>query len=140
MLILADENLHTDIILGLRRENYGVLSVIDIGLAGHNDREILEYSEKNDLILISGDKDFGGLVEFGTLWGRGKVILLRYRLINIDQIVKSIAKVLDREEETFRTKSRLLSYSQKRGIASINREVCQNDSNFDNPQTPLSAK
>ena len=104
MLILADENLHTDIILGLRRENYEVLSVIDIGLAGHNDRKILEYSEKNDLILISGDKDFGGLVEFGTLWGRGKVILLRYRLINIDQIVKSIAKVLDREEETFRTK------------------------------------
>ncbi|HEB11925.1 MAG TPA: hypothetical protein ENI06_12025 [Spirochaetales bacterium] len=80
------------------------MSVIDIGLAGHNDREILEYSEKNDLILISGDKDFGGLVEFGTLWGRGKVILLRYRLINVDQIVKSIAKVLDREEETFRTK------------------------------------
>ena len=104
MLILADENLHTDIILGLRRENYEVLSVIDIGLAGNNDQEILEYSEKNDLILISGDKDFGGLVEFGTLWGRGKVILLRYRLINIDQIVKSIAKVLDREEETFRTK------------------------------------
>lgn len=75
MLILADENLHTDIILGLRREHYKVMSVIDIGLAGHNDREILEYSEKNDLILISGDKDFGGLVEFGTLWGRGKVIL-----------------------------------------------------------------
>lgn len=104
MLILADENLHTDIILGLSRENYEVLSVIDIGLAGHNDREILEYSEKNDLILISGDKDFGGLVEFGTLWGRGKVILLRYRFINIDRIVKSIAKVLAREEETFRTK------------------------------------
>jgi len=62
--------------------------VIDVGLAGHNDREILEYSEKNDLILISGDK----------------VILLRYRLINIDRIVKSITKVLDREEETFRTK------------------------------------
>ncbi|GAH20031.1 unnamed protein product [marine sediment metagenome] len=104
MLILADENLHTDIVLGLRRENYEVLSVIDIGLAGHNDREILEYSEKKDLILISGGKDFGGLIEFGTLWGRGKVILLRYRLINIDRIVKSITKVLDREEETFRTK------------------------------------
>ena len=51
MLILADENLPTDIVLGLRRENYEVLSMIDIGLAGHNDREILEYSDKNDLIL-----------------------------------------------------------------------------------------
>lgn len=53
--------------------------------------------------LISGDKDFGGLVEFGTLWGRGKVILLRYRIININRIVANILEVLNREAEVFRT-------------------------------------
>jgi predicted nuclease of predicted toxin-antitoxin system len=83
MRILANENLHTEIVQGLQRANYDVLFVPDIGLAGHKDREILEYSEKNGLVLISGDKDFGGLIEFGPLWGHGKVILLRYRLINI---------------------------------------------------------
>ena len=53
------------------------------------------------MILLSGDKDFGGLIEFGTLWGRGKVILLRYRLIIIDRIAKNIAEVINNEKELF---------------------------------------
>jgi predicted nuclease of predicted toxin-antitoxin system len=99
MRILANENLHTEIVRGLQQANYDVLFVPDIGLAGHKDREILEYSEKNELVLISGDKDFGGLIEFGPLWGRGKVILLRYRFINIRRIVKNILEILNREGE-----------------------------------------
>ena len=83
MRILANENLHTGIVQGLREAKHEVLFVPDIGLAGHKDHEILEYSEKNDLIIISGDKDFGGLIGFGHLWGRGKVVLLPYRFINI---------------------------------------------------------
>jgi len=102
MRFLADENLHIEIVRGLRQANYEVLFVPDLGLAGHKDREILEYSEKNDLIAISGDKDFGGLTEFGPLWGRGKVILLRYRLINIQRIVRNILEILDREADAFR--------------------------------------
>ena len=60
------------------------------------------------MILISGDKDFGGLVEFGTLWGRGKVILLRYRIININRIVSHILEVLDREAEVFKTEKSVI--------------------------------
>ena len=52
MRLLADENVHRDVIHGLRQANHQVLSVQDIGLSGHNDREILEYSEEQDLILI----------------------------------------------------------------------------------------
>jgi predicted nuclease of predicted toxin-antitoxin system len=99
MRILANENLHMGIVQGLREVNYEVLFVPDLGLAGHKDREILEYSEKNDMIVISGDKDFGGLIEFGPLWGHGKVILLRYRFINIQRIVKNILEILNREGE-----------------------------------------
>ena len=102
MQFLANENLHIEIVRGLREAKYKVLFVPDIGLAGHKDHEILEYSEQNDLIVISGDKDFGGLVEFGRLWGRGKVILLRYRFINIHRIVRNIIEVYNREIETFR--------------------------------------
>ena len=100
MRLLADENVHADVIHGLHQANYEVLSVQDIGLSGHKDREILEYSEKQNLILISGDKDFGGLIEFGTLWGRGRVVLLRYNLINVSQMVKDILEVTKREAET----------------------------------------
>ena len=99
MRVLANENLHSEIVRGLQKANCDGLFVPDIGLAGHKDREVLLYSEKNDLILISGDKDFGGLIEFGPLWGHGKVILLRYRSINIQRIVKNILEILNREAE-----------------------------------------
>jgi len=108
MRLLANENLHIEIVRGLRQANYEVLFVPDIGLAGHKDHEILEYSEKNDLIVISGDKDFGGLIEFGRLWGRGKVILLRYRFINIQRIVRNIVEILGREAETLRNEKAMV--------------------------------
>lgn len=99
MRILADENVHIDIIHRLRQNNYEVLSARDVGLAGHKDREILQYSEEHILILISGDKDFGGLIEFGSLWGRGKVILLRYHLIKTERIATDIVETMKREAE-----------------------------------------
>ena len=102
MRILADENVHVDIIRGLRQADFEVLSVENVGLGGHKDYEILQYSEEHDLILVSGDKDFGGLIEFGTLWGRGKVVLLRYHLININRIVKDIFEAVNREAEILR--------------------------------------
>lgn len=97
MKILANENLHFGIVQRLRESQLEVIYVPEVGLAGRSDKKILEYATKNDLVLISGDKDFGGLLEFGGLWGKGKVILLRYRLIWIDLIVKDIVKVLQDE-------------------------------------------
>jgi predicted nuclease of predicted toxin-antitoxin system len=111
--ILADENVHMGIIHRLRQNNYEVLSVRDVGLSGHKDREILEYSEEYNLILISGDKDFGGLIEFGTLWGQGKVILLRYHLIKIERIAKDIIKTIKRETEIFNSEeSAIIVFSE----------------------------
>lgn len=101
MKILADENVHADIVRELRKSGYDVFFVPEIGFAGRDDESILEYSEKNDLVLLSGDKDFGGLIEFGTLWGRGKVILLRYRLININRIVNNVIGVINKERNLF---------------------------------------
>jgi len=50
MRLLADENVHGDVIHGLRQANYEVLSIQDIGLTGHKDREVLEYFEKRNTI------------------------------------------------------------------------------------------
>ena len=97
--VLSDENVHADIVSGLRREGFDLLTAVDLGLAGRKDIEILDYAEKNDLLLLSGDKDFGGLIEFGSLWGRGRVLLLRYQLLNVRKIVEDIARVLRSETE-----------------------------------------
>jgi len=96
--ILADENLHADIVAGLRQAGQDVGFVPHLGLGGRSDRVILEYAESRDMVVISGDKDFGGLIEFGTLWGRGKVILLRYRLLRIERASRDILAVLTAEE------------------------------------------
>ncbi|HET6515814.1 MAG TPA: DUF5615 family PIN-like protein [Thermodesulfovibrionales bacterium] len=101
--ILADESVHSDIVRGLRNAGYDLLYVPEIGLAGSSDERVLEYAIKHDRILLSGDKDFGGLMEFGTLWGRGKVILLRHRLINIARIVKNIIDIIGYEKDLIRT-------------------------------------
>lgn len=103
MKILVDENIHTGIVNELRKAGFEMLSITEVGLAGCDDQKILEYSERHDLILLSGDKDFGGLIEFGTLWGRGRVILLRYRLINTSRITKNITEVMDNEKELLNT-------------------------------------
>ena len=100
--ILADENLHADIVGGLRAAGQDVTCVPAVGLAGHSDRAILEYAESRGMVVISGDKDFGGLVEFGTLWGRGKVVLLRYRLLNIGRAVADILEALRGEGAALR--------------------------------------
>jgi predicted nuclease of predicted toxin-antitoxin system len=92
--ILSDENVHADIVSGLRQEGFELVTAVDLRLAGRKDFEILDYAEKNDLLLLSGDKDFGGLIEFGSLWGRGRVLLLRYR-----KIVEDIARALRSESE-----------------------------------------
>lgn len=104
MKFLADENVHLDIISGLRQEGFEVSSIQEIGMVGSKDSDILDYSEKYNMTLISGDKDFGCLIEFGTLWGRGKVILLRYRLININRILEDIIKVLNGERKNLDSK------------------------------------
>lgn len=115
MRILADENVHIDIIHRLRQNNYEVLSARDVGLAGHKDREILQYSEEHNLILISGDKDFGGLIEFGPLWGRGKVILLRYHLIKTERIATDIVETIKREAETLSSTNSVITVLSESG-------------------------
>ena len=59
MKILADENVHLSIVENFRKSGFEVLVVQEIGMAGYPDYKILEYAEANDLILITGDKDFG---------------------------------------------------------------------------------
>jgi len=97
--ILSDENVHADIVSGLQQEGFDLVTAAGAGLAGRKDIDILDYAEKQNLVLISGDKDFGGLIEFGRLWGRGRVLLLRYQIINVRKIVEDVAVTLRGESE-----------------------------------------
>jgi len=113
--LLADENVHSEIIAYLRSKGYEIITAIDEGLAGSKDYEVLAYTEKHDRILLTGDKDFGGLLEFGILYGRGKVILLRYTTMNIKVIAEAINGLLKKENRFFKgVKSLLIVLSEGR--------------------------
>lgn len=98
--IFCDENVHADIVSGLRQEGFDVVTAVDLGFAGRKDIDLLDYAEKHGLLLLSGDKDFGGLIEFGSLWGRGRVLLLRYHILNVRKIVEDIVRTLRSESES----------------------------------------
>ena len=98
--VLSDENVHIDIISGRRQEGIELVRAMEAGLCGQKDLKILEYAEEHDLLILSGDKDFGGLIEFGNLWGKGRVLLLRYQVLDCVKIVKDIVHVLLGERET----------------------------------------
>ena len=43
--LLADENVHSEIIAYLRSKGYEIITAIDEGLAGSKDYEVLAYTE-----------------------------------------------------------------------------------------------
>jgi len=47
-------------------------------------------------------------LEFGKLWGSGRVLLLRYQILNPHKIVRDIVQVFRRETEAFRIAGSLL--------------------------------
>ena len=99
--ILADENVHIDIIGELRKVGHDVTTVADIGLIGAEDEIVLEAANRQNRILLTADKDFGGVLEMGPLAGKGRILLLRYHLINIDGIVKDLIAILTELSEEF---------------------------------------
>lgn len=60
--LLADENIHPEVISFLRSQGTIVESVVEIGLQGYADRAILNYAIERDLIILTHDSDFGTLV------------------------------------------------------------------------------
>lgn len=61
MKFLANENIPVELVNELRKLGYDILKVDEIK-KGMKDREVIEFSHKEERILITFDKDFGELV------------------------------------------------------------------------------
>lgn len=57
--LLADENIHPDVIQYLREQGYDVISVYEAGLVGNPDTAVLRAAHQSGRIVISHDSDFG---------------------------------------------------------------------------------
>ncbi len=61
MNFVADENVDQPIISRLRRDGHNVNAVAEMS-AGINDAAVLDLASREDVILLTGDKDFGEMI------------------------------------------------------------------------------
>ena len=59
--LLADENIHPDVVAGLRRWSHDVRTVQDEGLRGSDDVVILRRAHASRRVVVTHDSDFGKL-------------------------------------------------------------------------------
>jgi predicted nuclease of predicted toxin-antitoxin system len=89
---LADVNVEQSIIETIRQIGYEVKAVKDINLC-MKDEEILKLAQKESLILVTNDKDFGELIFRKKLLTEG-IILFRCKGKNSQEKGKLIKKLL----------------------------------------------
>jgi predicted nuclease of predicted toxin-antitoxin system len=106
--LLADENIHPILIEALRAKGHDVAGVAALGLVGATDERILDEANREARILMTADKDFGLILEAGPLSGRGRVLLLRYRVLRWERIARDVAGVLAAVEDDYVREPRLL--------------------------------
>ena len=73
---LIDENLSPLLVKYLQSLKYDALSVRDIGLKGKPDTELINWIQKQKVVLITGDLDFGEFFYWQSL-GKFGIIILR---------------------------------------------------------------
>jgi predicted nuclease of predicted toxin-antitoxin system len=60
--LLADENIHPEVIRALVLDGKDVTSVLGEGLGGRSDADILQHAHAQRRAILTHDADFGGLV------------------------------------------------------------------------------
>jgi predicted nuclease of predicted toxin-antitoxin system len=77
MRLLIDANLSPRIAAQLKGAGFEAVHVADVGLVTAADEVILDYAAANELVIVSADSDFGGLLAVSPGAARPSVVLLR---------------------------------------------------------------
>jgi len=93
MKFVADENVDLPIIARLRNDGHDVYAVIEMS-AGISDDEVLEQANRQGVVLLTGDKDFGELVYRDKRFACG-IVLIRLAGLNNIEKVEIVASVIN---------------------------------------------
>ena len=83
MQFLIDESLSPQLATFVKMLGYDSLSVREAGLKGCSDIQIIEWAQKNNNTIITGDLDFGELW-YWHYRGRVSVIVLRLKSFKVE--------------------------------------------------------
>jgi len=64
--LLADENIHPDVIEFLRKRGSDIESVSEQGKFGLPDTKVLQQATESDRVVLTHDSDFGGMALLGA--------------------------------------------------------------------------
>ena len=92
--LLADENIHPDVIAFLREAGLGVESIAEQGSFGLPDTNVLSQATETGRVVLTHDSDFGGLALMGEVFIG--IIYLRPGHIRSDFTVKTLQAVRDK--------------------------------------------
>ena len=95
--ILADENVHPEVIEFLRKAGLDVASIAVQGKFGLSDSEVLQQATKAGRIVLTHDSDFGGLALMGAKFVG--IIYLRPGHIRADFTIKTLEAIRDNAPE-----------------------------------------
>ncbi|HET7144054.1 MAG TPA: DUF5615 family PIN-like protein [Anaerolineales bacterium] len=95
--LLADENVHPDIISFLRDEGIDIESVAEQGRYGIPDTQVLQQATETGRVVLTHDSDFGGLALMGAEFIG--IIYVRPGHIRTDFTIKTLQAVRDNAPE-----------------------------------------
>lgn len=95
--LLADENVHPEVIHFLRKAGLDVASVSEQGQYGLPDAQVLQQATKAGRVVLTHDSDFGGLALMGVQFIG--IIYIRPGHIRTEFTTKTIEAVRDNAPE-----------------------------------------
>ena len=95
--LLADENVHPDVIVFLREAGLDVASVSEQGQFGLPDAQVLRQATETGRVLLTHDSDFGGMAVFGAKFVG--IVYLRPGHIRADFTIKTIEAIRNNAPE-----------------------------------------
>ena len=95
--VLADENVHPEVIGYLRKAGMVVDSIAEQGNFGLSDTEVLQQATEVGRIILTHDSDFGGLALMGAKFVG--IIYLRPGHIRADFTIKTLEAIRDNAPE-----------------------------------------
>lgn len=94
MKLLADVNIEKPIIDYLKGIGYDIKWIPDYNCQ-MKDEDLIDMANREKRILLTNDKDFGGLVFFQKKISPG-IILLRIKSQNVDHKIQVLSKLFER--------------------------------------------
>lgn len=99
MTILTDECVNRDAIEALKESRFKVIKASEMSLVSASDSEIFSYCLRNNLVLLTFDKDFGNVLRFEIKHSCG-IAIIYIEDMDKEEIIKNTLNLFKKFNES----------------------------------------